>query len=462
MQLNKEHGPWDFRARISLSQGVLVTPISAEKGDVAMSIVKRSPSRGELFPRVLLASALAVVLFMPTPAPGQFSRLRRFVDQFLPTPNPTEPTPNPAGVAASTAEPPLLADEAPAWTGQRILTTSAGVRIGHTDQFGRPVYLAELTDVVYRVQQEQNGWLLVRHRGTPGWLAKRQAVRLEDAVRYFTDRIQAGGRDALAFAHRGRAMQETGQLERALDDFDEAIHSDPQHAAWYCGRALVYAELRDFDRAIRDYDRAIRLDPKDALAYNGRGKAWKAQSQYKEAIADLSEAIRLAPAWSEPYFNRGNASKGARDYAAAIRDYSEAIRLEPDWPDAYFNRANTHYVRKEYAEAVQDYRTVIRLEAQDADAYGNLAWILATCPDARVRDGKSAVDCAAKACELTSWKAPYFLTVFSAACAENGAFDEAVKWQELALESPDFARNEGESARRRLALFKNHQTYRED
>jgi len=188
----------------------------------------------------------------------------------------------------------------------------------------------------------------------------------------------------------------------------------------------------------------------------------KAQRQYDEAVADFSDAIRLAPTWSELYFNRGNASKAARHFDHAIRDYTEAIRLEPDWADVYFNRANTHNATKAYADAIRDYRQVVRLDPRDADAYGNLAWLLATCPDAKVRDGKAALDSAAKACELTSWKAPYLLAIFSAACAENGAFDEAIKWQELALESPEFAKDEGESARRRLALFKDHRAYRQD
>src|SRR5713101_3948123 len=56
------------------------------------------------------------------------------------------------------------------WVGQRIMTKRAGTMIGYADWFGRPVYIAELTDMVYTVLQEQDGWLHVRQRGVEGWL----------------------------------------------------------------------------------------------------------------------------------------------------------------------------------------------------------------------------------------------------------------------------------------------------
>jgi tetratricopeptide (TPR) repeat protein len=358
-----------------------------------------------------------------------------------------------------------LGDDNNSWTGQRIMPKRAGTMIGHASVgliFTRQVHVAELTDMVYTVLREQDGWLYVRHRGAEGWLAKDQAVLVEDAVDFFTQAIRTNTQDAFALAHRGRAYKEEGELEKALSDLNEAIRLVPYSAPCYNNRGTVYRALQEYDNAIRDYDEAIRLDPSDAQAYNNRGVTYKAKKQYDQAIVNYNAAIRIDPRLSDAYFNRGNAFKAKKDYDQAVSDYSQAIRLDPNWTDAYFNRANAQRVRKAYAEAARDYREVIRLDPKDADAYDGLAWLLATCPEEKIRDGKKAVEYATKACDLTSGKTPYFLATVAAAYAEDGDFEEAIRWQTKALQSSQYEREEGEAARQRLKLFESLRPYREE
>jgi tetratricopeptide (TPR) repeat protein len=353
-------------------------------------------------------------------------------------------------------------DDNGSWAGQKIMPKQAHTWIGHTDESGRQLYVVELTDVIYTVLKEQDGWLLVRHRGVVDWLNKEQALLVEEALSYFGQRIRANSWDSFACGQRGRAWKEEGELERALRDLDEAIRLDPYRSAWFSSRGLVYDELQEYDLAIRDYSEALRREPKDPLTYLNRGRAYRAKKDYDQAIRDYDSAISLDPKWSDAYFHRANVYKAKREYERAVSDYSEAIRLEPEWSDAYFNRARAHQARKAYYQAAGDYSEVLRLDPKDADAYSSLAWLLATCPDDNVRDGKKAVEYARKACELTSWEASYFLATLGAAYAEMRRFDEAIQWQKRALQSPRYERVEGEKARQRIRLFEDRRPYREE
>ena len=51
-------------------------------------------------------------------------------------------------------------------------------------------------------------------------------------------------------------------------------------------------------------------------------------------------------------------------------------------------------------EADKAYRRLLELAPQDARVHNNLSWLLATCADPRLRDGKRAVELAKKAVEL--------------------------------------------------------------
>jgi serine/threonine protein kinase/tetratricopeptide (TPR) repeat protein len=97
----------------------------------------------------------------------------------------------------------------------------------------------------------------------------------------------------------------------------------------------------------------------------------------------------------------------------------------------------------------------------DANALNSLAWLLATCGEAEIRDGPSAVLHAERAVAATSRTNGMLLDTLAAAYAETGQFEKAASVQREAI---SLVQNEGENSelRFRLAAYEGEKPYHED
>jgi tetratricopeptide (TPR) repeat protein len=111
-------------------------------------------------------------------------------------------------------------------------------------------------------------------------------------------------------------------------------------------------------------------------------------------------------------------------------------------------------------KAIADYTEAIDIRPKSPLPYNNRAWIWATCPDKKYRDGKKAVESATTACNLTEWHDPEYMDTLAAAYAEASDFASAVKWQtkanELRKDPEDRARGQA-----RLKLYQEKKPYRD-
>ena len=114
-------------------------------------------------------------------------------------------------------------------------------------------------------------------------------------------------------------------------------------------------------------------------------------------------------------------------------------------------------------EAIAHYREALKLKPGALMTLNNLAWVLATHPEADLRNGAEAVQLAEQACEHTSYKQTVFVGTLAAAYAEAGQFEKAV---ETAQKACDLALSLGQTNlltknRQLLRQFKNREPYRE-
>jgi tetratricopeptide (TPR) repeat protein len=207
------------------------------------------------------------------------------------------------------------------------------------------------------------------------------------------------------------------------------------------------------DKAIQDLSRAIELDPKEGDAYCNRGAVYIRKKEYDRALVDLDKAIQYKPDWVMCYSNRGTVYHHRKEYDKAINDLTEAIRLAPDAAVPYYSRALSYRAQGSYEKALEDFTKATELGPKQPQFREELAWLLATCPDDGIRDGKRALECAHRACQLSHWKRSNALDTLAAAHAELGQFAEAINWEKRALEVPEFEKAQGKEARDRLKSY---------
>ncbi len=135
----------------------------------------------------------------------------------------------------------------------------------------------------------------------------------------------------------------------------------------------------------------------------------------------------------------------------------EEIDVEP-----YLDRARQCHDRGDYGRALAEYHELVRLLPTEPEGYNGLAWILATCPDAKFRNGTRAVQYARKAVDLhaksddpdepdsilSTLGAVEYQRTLAAAHAEAGDFAAALTALEVGFASAPAAE------RPRLACYK--------
>ncbi len=125
------------------------------------------------------------------------------------------------------------------------------------------------------------------------------------------------------------------------------------------------------------------------------------------------------------------AERGQFDEAIAL--YEEALRIRPDYAHAHTNLGLALARRGQVDEAISHYQAALKIEPNYAAALNNLAWIRATHPDAKFRNGLEAVALAHRAVELSPSDAGD-LDTLAAAYAEAGRFAEALETARKALD----------------------------
>ena len=145
------------------------------------------------------------------------------------------------------------------------------------------------------------------------------------------------------------------------------------------------------------------------------------------AIPHLQKAMLLLPTNLGSRRRLAAILSSGKQFDKALEIIKQALALAPRDAGLLYQYATLNLQLKNFPASIKGYTSVLRIEPNNLLAANNLAWIQSTNPDAEIRNGEQALKLAIKICEQTKYRQPQFLTTLSAAYAETGRFEEAVK-----------------------------------
>src|SRR5580700_2792973 len=170
--------------------------------------------------------------------------------------------------------------------------------------------------------------------------------------------------------------------------------------------AFKLAETGKVNEALAMIDQVIATDPNNWRSYFLKSAVLILAKRGSEALKQIDTSINLA--------RRSNVSPGLL-------------------AELYESKARSCIDYSRYDEAKKSLEQAVHLQPSDPTTLNDLAWMLATSKDSRVRDGRRAVAIATKACSLSNWKNAFSIDTLAAAAAAMGNFADAVKYQQLAI-----------------------------
>jgi tetratricopeptide (TPR) repeat protein len=264
------------------------------------------------------------------------------------------------------------------------------------------------------------------------------------------------------YAHNalGGALESQGKLDDAVRQYSAALQIQPNLVEAHENLAVLLAGHGHFDDARSNFEAAIKLRPNDPALHLEFANTSFAAGDLDTAVTEYSNALKLQPGNLAAHYNLATALARQGQWDAALAHFSEVLRLKPGFADAHASMAIIMAQQGNYRGAIEHYRAALQLNPNLVTVQKYLAWLLATAPDAGLRDGPEAVRLATGATQLaasdpTAWDA------LAAARAEAGNFPDAVTAANKAIELADAGKQTELAAklRDRLKLYQAGQPF---
>ncbi len=297
--------------------------------------------------------------------------------------------------------------------------------------------------------------------------------RYDDSIATFTKAIELAPQAPVTHMHRARAYAAKKDWKASLVDLDEAINLSASQADSLSPimlRARVYQEIGETEKAKTDIETAFQPRPESNDPSQLRALLFAGDGELKHGIDDLESLRKLAPKNLELLMQLGLLYMADKRNQQGVDIFTKVLAEDGKRWSAFRDRGDGYLNLGKHAEAIEDLTSAMELQPPTnsdeqlkksrAGILNNLAWVLATSPEDKLRDGKRAVQLGTQACELTDYKAPHILSTLASAYAEAGDFENAMKWSSKSVEIAEDSEMKTQLGKE-LESYKNKKPWRE-
>jgi tetratricopeptide (TPR) repeat protein len=281
----------------------------------------------------------------------------------------------------------------------------------------------------------------------------------KEALNEYRKALQADPNYAEARYNWGNALLKLGKPDEAMAQYRKALETTPEDTRILNNLGIVLAITGKNDEAIARYRKALEINPAFADARYDLGAALAGQGKFDEAIIQYRKALNINPSYAKASFGLGKALLHQGEVDAAMGCFQKARTLKADPLSRWLAVGDELLDDHAWDEAIVCYREAIKINPRSAEACANLglalskkgaiketiacwqeslkdnpdqpglqnglAWLLATSPDASLRNGAKAVTLAQQANQSTGDNNLIVLHTLAAAYAEVGRFEDA-------------------------------------
>jgi len=226
-----------------------------------------------------------------------------------------------------------------------------------------------------------------------------------------------------------------GNFDAALHDLNQAEKISPDNTEVAMLRAHVYQQKGDKPQAQATIDKLLKQKPTLSSAIHFRAALLAGDGKYAEALAELEKLRRSNPKDVGTLLELAMVYSTARDYGKAVEVYSGVLEDKPKNFNAIRGRAYAYLSLGKHAEAIADFEKAYSQDKDDSELLNNFAWVLATSPFDKLRNGRRAIELATSACKLTDYKSSHILSTLAAAYAETGDFAKAREFSQKSIDA---------------------------
>jgi tetratricopeptide (TPR) repeat protein len=230
-----------------------------------------------------------------------------------------------------------------------------------------------------------------------------------------------------ALVRRGQRFAKVERFDLAEPAFRAAVEADPGNADAVANLGISLANLGRIEEAQRRLSESLSLDDTSALVHFSLGVVLDRQGLDQLAMKQYEAALERDPTNLQAcvYLADAKMRAGLAEDAAAL--YRRALEQAPESPRIQRSLIMANLKAGHYATARASLELALKSHPDTPEIINTLARILATAPNAAIRDGPRALQLARTLFETR--RDPDVGQTYAMALAETGDFKQAASLQ---------------------------------